>query len=107
MTKEQLKELHKLNIHSDLDMLNKLLEYCNEEDRDEVRHLIHLNNEVGIGWGEEGEYPGQRQEYFDRKFALLAKYDDLEKWYGDDDSAPWLADEEEPFGNDSFEEEKS
>lgn len=84
MTNTQLQELHELNAISDLELLKKMLEYCNEEDKEEIEHLIYLNNEVGIGWSQGDYTPAQEQEYFDRKFALLAKYDDLNKWMYDE-----------------------
>ena len=86
MTKVELQNLHALYSQSDLDMLLKLKEVCDEEDKEEVELLIYLNDTVGIGYGEpssseyEKEFADREQEYFDRKLALLSKYDSLESW---------------------------
>ena len=89
MTTIQLRELHDLHGLSDIEMLMKLKEYCNEEDREEVQLLIYLNNTVGIGWAKpaspeyEKEFAEREDEYYSRKIALLEKYDSKESWFHD------------------------
>lgn len=74
MTVQDKQELIELHQSSDLLFLQHFLSVCNEEDKEEIEHLIYLNDEVGIGWGE-GDYSyEEEQEYFDRKSALTDKY---------------------------------
>lgn len=86
MTTEQLKEIHRLHEESDIEMLQTLLRCCNEEDKEEVSLLLYLNDTVGIGWGEpnspayEKEFKEREGEYFERKRALLKKYDSEPSW---------------------------
>lgn len=81
--------LHDLNGLSDIEMLHKLNEYCNEEDRAEVQMLLYLNDTVGIGWGKpsapeyEKEFAEREEEYYKRKINLLEKYDSKESWFHD------------------------
>jgi len=89
MTATQLKDLHDLNGQNDIEMLQALKLCCNEEDLAEVDLLIYLNDTVGIGWGEpsapeyEKEFQEREEEYYERKFALLRKYDSEESWHRD------------------------
>lgn len=86
MTKKELQKLHTLHDQGDLDLLLYLKGVCNEEDKPEVELLIYLNETVGIGFGEpsspeyEEEFNAREEEYFERKFALLSKYDSRESW---------------------------
>ena len=84
-----LEKLHNLNGKSDIEMLRELKKCCNEEDLEEVDLLIYLNDTVGIGWGtpstpkDEKEFHEREEEYYERKFALLKKYDSEESWLRD------------------------
>lgn len=84
-----LKHLHELHHQGDLEMLLSLRQHCEREDVAEVDLLIYLNDTVGIGWGEpsgpehEKEFKEREDEYFERKFALLKKYDSADSWLND------------------------
>ena len=86
LTKIELIRLHTLYEQGDLDALLFLRNICDKEDKSEVELLIHLNDTVGIGYGEpsspehEEEFTAREDEYFSRKFALLCKYDSEDSW---------------------------
>lgn len=85
----KLEELHNLNGQSDIEMLQALKKCCDKEDLAEVDLLLYLNDTVGIGWGApsapgyEKEFQVRESEYYERKMALLKKYDTEESWLRD------------------------
>lgn len=89
MTGSQLRELHELNAQGDILLLQKLLEYCNSEDKREVEQLLYLNDTVGIGWGEPSspeyaeEFKQREDEYYRRRDYLLMRYDTPASWQDD------------------------
>ena len=74
MTTATKKELAELLMASHLEFLRKLLTVCDETDKQEVKDLIYLNNDVGIGWGEGNYTPEQECDYFDRVSVIVNKY---------------------------------
>lgn len=64
--------------------LNKSNIITDEEDKEELKRLVVINNLVGIGWGEDTLKLGWdiwrqiESDYFDRKAKLLEKYNLLE-----------------------------
>ena len=89
MEKKQIEYLHELHSYSDLEMLEELKACCDKEDLSEVELLIYLNDTVGIGWGRpmkpeyKLEFHERMDEYYNRKFVLLSKYDTKESWMTD------------------------
>lgn len=79
MTKEQLKEVHRINGLSDIDMLIYLLNICDKEDFDTVEKLIDMN--LSLFCKSETKY--KESDYFDLKYSVLCKYDTKESWVED------------------------
>lgn len=83
---EDVERIKKTFTENDLEGLESMYSIITDkEDEEERQKLIFINNEIGIGWGEDLLGLGKdvwykiEEQYFDRKAKLLEKYNLLEE----------------------------
>lgn len=71
ITKGQQIELCRLYNSSDIDCLEYMAQFCNNEQKELLERLVTLNQETAIGWGREDYTDEEFEEYKEGKWKLL------------------------------------
>lgn len=71
LNKNKLAEIYNC---SDIDALNYMLDFCDDDNRVICKRLIQLNNETTLGWGNKCFTDSESYEYIDGKQKLLERF---------------------------------